>query len=135
MNAEDSRIRQKDPMNLLCPNCENSLYVPQQNAGQLMKCPFCSKYFSVPALPEPVTPGAGSASPSRAPPGFPSPTPSPPEQPEAFALPLELATPRVSSPRQAEPIGGHISPVRQQPAEQAPPPPPPTGYEHLFTIW
>ena len=38
-------------MNLLCPNCQKMLTVPEQYAGQLMKCPLCSNNFTVPALP------------------------------------------------------------------------------------
>ena len=38
-------------MNLLCPNCQKMLTVPEQYAGQLMKCPLCSTNFTVPALP------------------------------------------------------------------------------------
>ena len=36
-------------MNLLCPNCQKMLQVPEQYAGQLMKCPLCSGTFTVPA--------------------------------------------------------------------------------------
>lgn len=39
-------------MNLLCPNCHKTLTVPEQYAGQLMKCPLCSGNFTVPSLPE-----------------------------------------------------------------------------------
>jgi hypothetical protein len=38
-------------MNLLCPNCQKMLTVPEQYAGQLMKCPLCAGTFTVPALP------------------------------------------------------------------------------------
>lgn len=38
-------------MNLLCPNCQKMLQVPEQYAGQLMKCPLCTGTFTVPALP------------------------------------------------------------------------------------
>jgi hypothetical protein len=38
-------------MNLLCPNCGKMLTVPEQYAGQMMKCPLCSGTFTVPALP------------------------------------------------------------------------------------
>jgi hypothetical protein len=38
-------------MNLLCPNCQKMLQVPEQYAGQMMKCPMCSGSFTVPALP------------------------------------------------------------------------------------
>lgn len=38
-------------MNLLCPNCQKMLTVPEEFAGQLMKCPLCSGSFRVPGLP------------------------------------------------------------------------------------
>jgi hypothetical protein len=129
-------------MNLLCPNCQNRLSVPEQNAGQLMKCPFCSKYFSVPALPQADAASAGSGIPSpvasQATPGSPSPpsAPSSSVQPAVFALSQEPPSPQTSPPRQEEPLGVRPSPVIQQrPAEQAPPPPPPSGYEHVYTVW
>jgi hypothetical protein len=46
-------------MNLLCPNCQKMLSVPDQYAGQMMKCPLCGTNFTVPALPA----GASSAPP------------------------------------------------------------------------
>jgi len=33
-------------MNLLCPNCQKMLTVPEQYAGQLMKCPLCAGTFN-----------------------------------------------------------------------------------------
>lgn len=38
-------------MNLLCPNCQKMLTVPDEFAGQTMKCPLCDGAFSVPSLP------------------------------------------------------------------------------------
>jgi hypothetical protein len=120
-------------MNLLCPNCQKQLSVPEQNAGQLMKCPFCTKYFSVPALPQAVGSEAGSASPFHTPPTPPPPAP-PSVQPDVFAVPLESAAPRTPPSSQEAPIGGRSSTIPRPPFEQAPPPPPPTGYGHLLTI-
>lgn len=37
-------------MNLLCPNCQKMLQVPDQFAGQMMKCPLCGSPFTVPPL-------------------------------------------------------------------------------------
>lgn len=58
-------------MNLLCPNCQKMLTVPEQYAGQLMKCPLCSGTFTVPALsvatvaaPEPSPPPAAPTPPA-----------------------------------------------------------------------
>jgi hypothetical protein len=51
-------------MNLLCPNCGKMLTVPEQYAGQMMKCPLCSGTFTVPALPggaEPPPPAQPAA--------------------------------------------------------------------------
>ncbi len=66
-------------MNLLCPNCQKMLTVPEQFAGQLMKCPLCSGTFTVPALP------AGGSDPA-----VPMPPPLPPEpdyQPQLHSEP------------------------------------------------
>jgi len=64
-------------MNLLCPNCQKMLQVPEQYAGQLMKCPLCAGTFTVPALPTPPAP----------PPPPPAPTPPPPPAPAQTAPP------------------------------------------------
>lgn len=59
-------------MNLLCPNCQKMLQVPEQYAGQMMKCPLCTGTFTVPALPQapaappPPPPPAPAAAPSHA---------------------------------------------------------------------
>jgi hypothetical protein len=52
-------------MNLLCPNCQKMLTVPDEFAGQLMKCPLCSGTFTVPGLPgaAPPPPPAGAPEP------------------------------------------------------------------------
>lgn len=36
-------------MNLVCPSCQEPLSIPEQYAGQLMKCPACSGHFTVPS--------------------------------------------------------------------------------------
>lgn len=67
-------------MNLLCPNCQKMLTVPEQFAGQLMKCPLCSGTFTVPALPPPSTvevPAFGTTPPAAPPPPAPSGPPEP----------------------------------------------------------
>jgi hypothetical protein len=62
-------------MNLLCPNCQKLLQVPDQFAGQLMKCPLCTGTFTVPVLPSaPPPPPPVPASPG------PPPAPSAPEE-------------------------------------------------------
>jgi hypothetical protein len=78
-------------MNLLCPNCQKMLTVPEQYAGQLMKCPLCAGTFTVPGLPAstpaapppspptyPVQPEAPATSPTSAVTGSPSSSTAPP---------------------------------------------------------
>src|SRR5438094_2130216 len=122
-------------MNVLCPNCQQKLSVSEENAGQLMKCPACSRYFSVPALPETAAVPAGSAggptdsfqAPPSANVGASSP---PPAQPDVFALAPEPAAPQTLPPRQVEPTAARSAPQpRPQPTSGIPPPPPPAGYE------
>ncbi|MCS6852716.1 MAG: zinc-ribbon domain-containing protein [Gemmataceae bacterium] len=56
-------------MNILCPNCQKQLQVPDQFAGQLMKCPLCEGAFTVPSLPKAsVGVGTGPESARRMPP-------------------------------------------------------------------
>src|SRR6516225_7855845 len=43
-------------MNLMCPNCQKMLTVPDEFAGQLMKCPLCTGTFTVPGLPGAASP-------------------------------------------------------------------------------
>jgi hypothetical protein len=71
-------------MRLLCPNCAKELQVPDQYAGQMMKCPLCSGTFTVPALPS--MPGAVS---------MPAPPPPPPmaPPPQMQAAPAAAAPP------------------------------------------
>ena len=61
-------------MNLLCPACQKMITVPDQYAGQTMKCPLCSQLFPAPVLPpanplppsvEPSPSSAGAARPWR----------------------------------------------------------------------
>ncbi len=86
-------------MNLLCPNCQKMLTVPEQYAGQLMKCPLCSGTFNVPALPpipaapdhvqlQPLPP-----SPPSPPPAPPPPPPPAPPEPETYGFRQETVQP------------------------------------------
>src|SRR6266851_964626 len=50
-------------MNLLCPNCQKMITVPDQNAGQMMKCPLCAGTFTAPSFPASM-----ASSPSGSPP-------------------------------------------------------------------
>jgi hypothetical protein len=95
-------------MNLLCPNCQKPLQVPEQYAGQLMKCPLCNGTFGVPAMPPPPAPP-----PVMPPPASFTPAPEPP--------PVDGAAPAPPPARTAE--------------TPAPPPPPPaTGYERSCSM-
>jgi hypothetical protein len=87
-------------MNLLCPNCQKMLQVPEQYAGQLMKCPLCTGTFTVPALPQ-----------------APAPPPPPPQQ----------FTPPQNIPQPPPDLGMGGGPA---PEHAAAPSPPPAGYTH-----
>src|SRR5258707_13195907 len=57
-------------MKLICPSCQKELTVPDQYAGQVMKCPLCAGNFTAPTLPQ-----AGAA-----------PQPAPPAPPYTYAV-------------------------------------------------
>ena len=107
-------------MNLLCPNCQKMLTVPEEFAGQLMKCPLCSGTFTVPGLP-------GAA-----------PPPSTPE-PDIFSVrhdpaPLAPAEP-VSN---LEPLPPLSTATTSKPASSPAPSLsslPPEGYHRTLTLW
>jgi hypothetical protein len=124
-------------MNLLCPNCQKMLTVPEQFAGQVMGCPLCSGKFTVPALPmtESSAPAfaASTPSPPEPPPAPPSSEPLPafsaPSPPVAPANPTyNLAPPEpafaVSSP--APPTAPASAPASPSPAPAPAPAPAPT---------
>ncbi len=120
-------------MNLLCPNCQKMLTVPEEYAGQLMKCPLCNGNFTVPALP------TSAAAPASVPAG-----PSPAE-PEVYGLRKE---PEPTPPASFRP-DGVTAPAPPPPSSTAttktPPPPPPEapstatappeGYTRAPTVW
>jgi hypothetical protein len=58
-------------MDFRCPSCQKDLTVPDEHAGQLMRCPLCTNTFQAPALPAPA-----AASPVT--PAAPAPPPPPP---------------------------------------------------------
>src|SRR5262245_52555434 len=115
-------------MNLLCPSCQKPLTVPEQFAGQQMKCPLCEGTFLVPALPGATPPGPGPA-PAAAPkadvydltPMPPTPEVAPPK-------------PERTSPRPA-PEPPRTPPADQRPEPAAKPQAPPAGYDHGYTVW
>jgi hypothetical protein len=104
-------------MNLLCPSCQKMLQVPEQYAGQQMRCPLCNSTFTVPPLPD-----APSLAPS-------PPPPPPPATGGAEVYPLaddHNAPPPPLPPTAPPPM---VSPPR------APAPPPVVGdYTKLRSI-
>jgi hypothetical protein len=95
-------------MDFRCPSCQKDLTVPDEYAGQLMKCPLCQNTFQAPALPPPVAPSA------------------PPPDP----VPNTVESPPPAPPPEAQ------RKTKEKEAPTAPPPPVPTGdYTHTRTIW
>jgi hypothetical protein len=95
------------------------LTVPEEFAGQLMKCPLCGGTFTVPALP-----GAGNP------------------EPDIYSVRPEPAPPHPPPPSSFQPAP--TSPAAPpSTATTATPPPsapststlPPEGYQHAVTIW
>lgn len=125
-------------MNLLCPNCQKMLTVPEQFAGQLMKCPLCSGTFTVPALPsggDVIAPPPPSIPPT---PAFTPPstinTPALPESPIPFAPETSTAPPEPAfltsspKPQPSIPTGPSSSPSTTSSAASATSTALPEGY-------
>jgi hypothetical protein len=134
-------------MNLLCPNCQKPLTVPEQYAGQPMRCPLCSGTFTVPALP---TPAAAVVPPPPPPPsavatvapadtyGFKDPVAPPPPMPPLPAS--DLAFEQTASPSRPSSTfaSGAPSAPRQSFIEAQPTypsTPTPEGYQRKYTVW
>jgi hypothetical protein len=132
-------------MNLLCPNCQKPLTVPEQYAGQPMRCPLCSGTFTVPALPTPAAlPPAPVPPPSVAPAapadtyGLKDPVAPPPSTPPSVPnLVLEEAPPASRAPSSF--TGGAPAAAPHQTFTEAEPSfpatPTPEGYQRKYTIW
>src|SRR5712691_9866367 len=81
-------------MELMCPNCQQKLTIPDQFAGQLMRCPLCNGTFTAPALSAPPPPvfSMAAEAPPPAPPLSTAPEPTPPPTlepiPETMPPPL-----------------------------------------------
>ncbi len=123
-------------MNVLCPNCQKLLTVPDQDAGQTMKCPLCNGPFTVPALPQAGQ--AFSAAAPAAPSGMPPPSYSAgatPAREDTYSLAAEPPPP---PPRRREEglrlDDGPAPPPRSPAAERSPPPSPAPGYAHTRTL-
>ncbi len=126
-------------MNLLCPNCQKMLTVPEQYAGQLMKCPLCGGTFTVPALPASLPAGAPA-------PAAPAPPPAP-SAPETYAVRSDGNAPAAPAwgPPPVEPLSAaqdHADIPTVLPAEAASTVPvpatstaPPEGYHRTWTVW
>lgn len=103
-------------MNLLCPNCQKMLTVPEEFAGQLMKCPLCNGTFTVPGLPDAAAPLA-------------------PPQPEPDVYPIR----HDPIPPPAPPLS-HLEPPPPVPSTATTPtlPPPPSlspqDYQHTLAM-
>ncbi len=100
-------------MDFRCPTCNKDLTVPDEYAGQLMKCPLCSNVFQAPALPPPPATY-----------GLASPPPTPPPPPPTPSAPSAPARTESTKPTKTK-----------EPASPPPPPPPPGDYTHRRSVW
>jgi hypothetical protein len=94
-------------MNLLCPNCQKMLTVPEEFAGQLMKCPLCGGNFTVPGLPgfAPPSPPSSEQEPDIYSIRHEPPPPAPPPLPELEpSLPPTTITPSLPPPTTPLPL-------------------------------
>src|ERR1700687_5382603 len=118
-------------MDFICPNCTKMITVPDQYAGQPMRCPICQQTFQAPSLPSSAPVAAMPLSDPPAPAGEEvykfshEPLSSPPPPP-----PVSPSSPRAESTRP--------QPKASSPPPPPPPPPPPTpppaGYARKFSI-
>lgn len=102
-------------MKLICPSCQKELTVPDQYAGQVMKCPLCAGNFTAPTLPQ--APSAPPPSPASAPAHTYGLAPEP-------IVPVTAPTPAPAPPRKKEPAAAPT------PAADAGPPPVTGDYQH-----
>lgn len=109
------------------------LTIPDQYAGQQMRCPLCQGMFSVPALPS--TPAPVVTPPPTPPPPPPPLTPAPPQE-DIYALKNDVPTPKPApapepSPSKKSPASKHEPDFDLPPA----PPAPPGDYTRAFAVW
>ncbi len=112
-------------MELLCPNCQKKLTVPEQYAGQLMRCPLCQGTFTVPTL--------ATAAAAESPEAY-SGLAQPPKA-ETYTVAAEPPTATPASAAAAEAPRTTSAPV--QPAAEAssaPPRTPSAGFTRVHTI-
>jgi hypothetical protein len=125
-------------MNLLCPNCQKMLTVPEECAGQLMQCPLCRGTFTMPALPQPAAAAAAA----------PAGSPKAPPPADTFSVPLPATgayqgadqPPPVPPSPQAKGKPSGPPPVDWDTSEPMAPdlvPPPATAgrYRHAIPLW
>jgi hypothetical protein len=93
-------------MELLCPNCQQRVTVPDQYAGQVMQCPLCHNTFTTPSL-------TTAAAPAYIPP------PASPPPPEPF---VPLSVPAAHA--ETEPVVSATAPAQA-----------PGDYRRHLTIW
>jgi hypothetical protein len=80
-------------MNILCPQCQQTIAFADQYAGQLMKCPLCGGTFTAPALaPTATTAPAPRPTESTKPPHAEMQVSGLPESPRATATPSATVT-------------------------------------------
>jgi hypothetical protein len=103
-------------MESLCPNCQKLITVPDQYAGQQMKCPLCQQAFQAPLLAS--APAAATFVPPTPPAEVYKMTPEPPP---AFSPPPAAASPSVEA-------------TKPKAASSTAPPPPPAGYGRKFSV-
>jgi hypothetical protein len=114
-------------MELLCPNCQKKLTVPEQYAGQMMRCPLCQGTFTVPTLPSAV-PAAESPEPF----GSFSPPPSPKAETYSVAAePAPHAAPLPPISKETPSAASAVSTPPSTPAAPLPPSPPSGGYSNI----
>jgi hypothetical protein len=137
-------------MNLLCPNCQKPLTVPEQYAGQPMRCPLCSGTFTVPALPTSAAPPATATAPLPPPivaasapadtyglkdPVAPPPSLAPSSPVSDLVLEELPPSPRApSTSRGGAPTSGP-QPTFTEAQPSYPSTPTPEGYQRKYTIW
>jgi hypothetical protein len=127
-------------MNLLCPNCSKMLTVPEQYAGQLMKCPLCSGTFTVPGLPTAPAPApapslaAAPAEPTLAPTLSPTSSPVASEVYHLTPEPEPLADANTFSPV-PRPAAAETTAATTPPTAPSLGTEPALGYQRTLSVW
>src|SRR2546421_3764875 len=114
-------------MDFICPNCTKVITVPDQYAGQPMRCPICQQTFQAPSLP--------SSAPVASVPLSESPAPTGEEVYKFSSEPLSSPPPSSAVP----PASVRAESTRPQPKASTPlppppPAPPPAGYARKFSV-